>query len=174
MVVRLRLSRQGKKHQPFYHVYAADARSPRDGRHLEKVGTFDPRPNKQGVRELRLQESRVKYWLSVGAQCSDRVAWLLGKAGLAPVPPQRFSDKKMVPKAERPGAKGKKPKAAPAAPAAKAPAAAAAAKPAAAAQKKAFSTFSGAQALALIAPMPALSASLRAALAPLLVPRRLL
>jgi small subunit ribosomal protein S16 len=172
MVVRLRLARHGKKHHPFYHVNAADVRSPRDGRHLEKVGTFDPHPNKQGVRELRLQESRVKYWLSVGAQCSDRVAWLLGKAGLAPIPPMRFSDKKMVPKSERPGAKSKKPKSAPAAPAPKA--AAAPAKPAAAAQKKAFSTFSGAQALALIAPMPVLSASLRAAMAPLLVPRRLL
>ncbi|RQM24985.1 hypothetical protein B5M09_001802 [Aphanomyces astaci] len=80
MVVRLRLARWGRVHSPFYRIVAADARYPRDGRHLEILGTYNPLAATDGVKELRVNNDRVKYWLSVGAQPSDRVSFLLGLA----------------------------------------------------------------------------------------------
>ncbi|KAI9342552.1 ribosomal protein S16 domain-containing protein [Obelidium mucronatum] len=84
MVVKLRLARWGVRNNPFYGVVAANARAPRDGRHLERVGTYNPIPDKDHVKHIELNYSRIKYWLGVGAQPTDRVAWLLAKAGLMP------------------------------------------------------------------------------------------
>mmetsp|Transcript_6556 Transcript_6556/g.16221 ORF Transcript_6556/g.16221 Transcript_6556/m.16221 type:complete len:106 (+) Transcript_6556:158-475(+) len=101
MVVRLRLQRFGRKHSPFYRMVAADARAPRDGKHLEIVGTYNPMASSAGMKEIRLKTDRLRYWISVGAQPSDRVAWILGKFGILPPPPQRFSVQKMIPKKDR-------------------------------------------------------------------------
>src|SRR5436190_1929975 len=81
MVVRIRLARHGIKiaNRPFYHIVVANAKSPRDGKHLEDVGLYDPIPNEQGVKNVELNADRIKYWLGVGAQPSDTVARLLSK-----------------------------------------------------------------------------------------------
>mmetsp|Transcript_2429 Transcript_2429/g.3105 ORF Transcript_2429/g.3105 Transcript_2429/m.3105 type:complete len:107 (-) Transcript_2429:985-1305(-) len=100
-LVRIRLARFGQIHRPFYRMVVADSRAPRDGKHLDIVGTFNPIPDKYGSKHIRVKSDRVKYWLSVGAQPSDRAAWLLGKAGILPMPPRKFNPKKMVPKKER-------------------------------------------------------------------------
>ena len=65
----------------------ADSRCPRDGRHLEQVGHYDPIPTKDGNKQLGLNMERIKYWLGVGAQPSPTVARLLGQAGVIPRPP---------------------------------------------------------------------------------------
>ena len=105
MVVRLRLQRFGRTHSPFYRMVAAHSKAPRDGRFLEIVGTYNPMAQKNGVKEIRLKTDRLKYWISVGAQPSDRVAWILGKFGILPPPPRKFSPQKMIPKKDREGAK---------------------------------------------------------------------
>mmetsp|Transcript_18428 Transcript_18428/g.20644 ORF Transcript_18428/g.20644 Transcript_18428/m.20644 type:complete len:111 (-) Transcript_18428:17-349(-) len=110
MVVRLRLQRFGRTHSPFYRMVAANARAPRDGKFLEIVGTYNPIANGAGMKEIRLKEDRLKYWLSVGAQPSDRVAWLLGKFGILPPPPQKHNPEKMRPKKDIPDEKKKKKK----------------------------------------------------------------
>ena len=75
-MVTIRLARAGAKKRPFYHVVATDSRSPRDGRYIERLGFFNPIA---GTREqkLKLEQGRVDYWLSQGAQPSARVAQLL-------------------------------------------------------------------------------------------------
>mmetsp|Transcript_1265 Transcript_1265/g.3655 ORF Transcript_1265/g.3655 Transcript_1265/m.3655 type:complete len:107 (-) Transcript_1265:735-1055(-) len=103
MVVRLRLQRFGRTHRPFYRMVAANARAPRDGKFLEIVGTYNPIPNRAGMKEIRLKTDRLKYWLGVGAQPSDRVSWLLGKFGILPPPPSKYSAQKMKPKNESEG-----------------------------------------------------------------------
>ena len=82
MAVSLRLSRGGSKKRPYYKVVVADARSPRDGNFLEQVGTYNPLLAKDDENRVRLVEDRVKYWLGVGAQPTDRVARMLDKAGI--------------------------------------------------------------------------------------------
>ncbi len=74
MAVVLRLSRAGTHKAPFYHVVAADSRSPRDGRYLEDVGLYDPRTRPE---RIQLKEERVRHWLGVGARPSPTVARLL-------------------------------------------------------------------------------------------------
>ncbi|KAI9103178.1 ribosomal protein S16 domain-containing protein [Phlyctochytrium arcticum] len=82
MVVKIRLARWGASHNPFYGVVVANHRAARDGKHLERVGTYDPIPDKEGIKRIELNVERIKYWLGVGAQPSDRVAWLLAKVCL--------------------------------------------------------------------------------------------
>jgi small subunit ribosomal protein S16 len=77
MSVKIRLARGGAKKRPFYRIVATDARSPRDGRFLEKLGTYDPM-TKDGT--VTLDRARVDYWLGVGAQPTDAVRRLLRKA----------------------------------------------------------------------------------------------
>lgn len=76
-MVKLRLTRKGAKKAPFYRVIATDSRSPRDGRFLEQIGTYDPMKE---PAELKLDLLRVEYWISQGAQASDTVARLIKKA----------------------------------------------------------------------------------------------
>ena len=76
MAVKIRLARQGKKKNPHYRIVACDSRFARDGRFLEKLGTYDPM-KKPAVVEIN--EDRIKYWLSVGAQTSDTVKSILDK-----------------------------------------------------------------------------------------------
>ena len=79
----LRLARGGAKKRPFYSIVAADRRAPRDGDFIEKLGTFNPLEAKDSPKRLSLNTERAKYWLSVGAQPSDRVRSLLAAQGLA-------------------------------------------------------------------------------------------
>ena len=82
MSVSLRLSRGGSKKRPYYKVVVANSRSPRDGAYLEQVGTYNPLLAKDDENRVRLIENRVRYWLGVGAQPTDRVARMLDKAGI--------------------------------------------------------------------------------------------
>ncbi|RIA79999.1 ribosomal protein S16 domain-containing protein [Glomus cerebriforme] len=136
MVIRIRLARHGIKirNRPFYNIVVANARTPRDGKHIEKVGLYDPIPNDQGIKNVELDTivanartprdgkhiekvglydpipndqgiknveldtSRIKYWISVGAQPSDTVARLLSKAGIIPTLPKGVNKPKNKPK----------------------------------------------------------------------------
>ncbi|QDZ23647.1 ribosomal protein S16 [Chloropicon primus] len=89
MVVRLRLARFGRYKFPFYRIFAADSRAPRDGKHLEILGHYDPIPQKDGNKHVALHVERVKYWLSVGAQPSKPVARILSRAGILPSLPSK-------------------------------------------------------------------------------------
>ncbi len=82
MSLKIRLSRGGSKKRPFYRIIIADARSPRDGRFIEKVGTYNPMLAKDAADRIVLETERLTHWLSVGAQPTDRVARFLDAAGL--------------------------------------------------------------------------------------------
>jgi len=83
MSLKIRLARAGTKKRPFYHIVIADARSPRDGRFIEKLGTFNPLLAKDAENRVVLNTERAQHWLSVGAQPTDRVLRFLDAAGLA-------------------------------------------------------------------------------------------
>jgi small subunit ribosomal protein S16 len=82
MALKIRLARAGSKKRPYYHVVVADVRSPRDGRFIEQLGSWNPMLPKDGER-VKLNEERVKHWLDNGALPTDRVARFLDEAGLA-------------------------------------------------------------------------------------------
>lgn len=82
MAVSIRLSRGGSKKRPYYRIVVADARAPRDGAFIEKIGTYNPMLAKDDANRVTLNAERVKHWLGVGAQPSDRVARFLDAAGL--------------------------------------------------------------------------------------------
>ena len=82
MAVAIRLSRGGAKKRPYYRIVVTDVRSPRDGKYLEQVGTYNPVLAKEDENRVKLIEDRVRYWIGVGAQPTDRVARLLDKAGI--------------------------------------------------------------------------------------------
>ncbi len=98
MALRIRLARAGAKKRPFYRVVVAEATSPRDGRYIEKVGTYNPMVPKDHEDRLRLVEDRIKHWLSVGAQPTDRVARFLGQAKIIEMPAIRDTPKQSLPK----------------------------------------------------------------------------
>jgi small subunit ribosomal protein S16 len=100
MSLKIRLARGGAKKRPFYSIVVADSRSPRDGRFLEKVGTYNPMLAKDHPERLMLKAERIQHWLGVGAQATDRVARFLGNAGLAPTFEVRETPKKSAPKAK--------------------------------------------------------------------------
>ncbi|MBN8811501.1 30S ribosomal protein S16 [Sphingomonas leidyi] len=82
MAISLRLSRGGSKKRPYYRIVVADARSPRDGKFIEKIGTYNPLLAKDDAKRVVLDNDRATYWLGVGAQPTDRVARFLDAAGL--------------------------------------------------------------------------------------------
>ena len=73
MAVKIRLKRLGKIRAPYYRIVVADSRSPRDGRYIEKIGTYDSLLPKDSAERVKFVEERVKHWLGVGAQPTDRV-----------------------------------------------------------------------------------------------------
>lgn len=81
MATKIRLARGGSKKRPFYRVVAADSRMPRDGRFIEKLGTYNPLLPKDSEERVKLDMERVQHWLSQGAQPTDRVARMLEAAG---------------------------------------------------------------------------------------------
>ncbi len=101
MSVSIRLSRGGSKKRPYYRIVVADSRSPRDGNFIEKVGTYNPMLAKDDANRVTLNSDRLKHWLSVGAQPTDRVARFLDAAGLKERPARNN------PKKAEPGEKAK-------------------------------------------------------------------
>jgi small subunit ribosomal protein S16 len=100
MSLKIRLSRGGAKKRPFYSIVIADARSPRDGRFIEKIGTYNPMLEKDDANRIRIDEERAKHWLSKGAEPTERVALFFGNAGLMEKRPWRESPKQSAPKAK--------------------------------------------------------------------------
>ncbi len=88
MAVRIRLKRMGAKKSPYYRIVAADSRSPRDGRFIEQLGTYDPTKNPAAVT---LKEEEILKWLNNGAQPSDTVRSLLSQAGIM----KKFAESKV-------------------------------------------------------------------------------
>ncbi|MBJ6123120.1 30S ribosomal protein S16 [Sphingomonas mollis] len=82
MAISIRLSRGGSKKRPYYRIVVADARAPRDGKFIEKIGNYNPLLAKDAENRVVLDADRAKHWLSVGAQPTDRVARFLDAAGL--------------------------------------------------------------------------------------------
>ena len=84
MSIKIRLARAGSKKRPFYRVVAADSRMPRDGRFIEKLGTYNPLLNKDDINRVNLDLDKIKNWLSKGAQTSDRISRLLENLEVLP------------------------------------------------------------------------------------------
>ena len=82
MAMKIRLARAGSKKRPFYRIVAADSRMPRDGRFIEKLGTYNPLLAKDNEERVIMNVERVQYWLGEGAQTTDRVSRMLEAAGL--------------------------------------------------------------------------------------------
>lgn len=100
MALKIRLARAGAKKRPFYRIVVADARSPRDGRFIEKVGTYNPMLPAEHADRIAFDAERVKYWLANGAQATDRVAKFFANAGLMDARPRAEQSKKPQPKAK--------------------------------------------------------------------------
>ncbi len=98
MGLKIRLARAGAKKRPYYHIVVADSRSPRDGRFIEKVGSYNPMLPAEHEERIRLFQERITHWLSQGAVATDRVARFLGNAGLAPKPAFREQPVQSLPK----------------------------------------------------------------------------
>ena len=88
MSLKIRLARAGAKKRPYYHIVVADSRSPRDGRFIEKLGSYNPMLPAEHADRVRLFTERLQHWLGHGAVATDRVARFLGTAGLGPMPPR--------------------------------------------------------------------------------------
>lgn len=100
MSLKIRLARAGAKKRPFYRIVIADSRSPRDGRFIERIGSYNPMVAKDHPERLVLDAERAKHWLGVGAQPTERVARFFGKLGLGPVPAVSTQTKQHLPKAK--------------------------------------------------------------------------
>ena len=98
MSLKIRLARAGAKKRPYYHIVVADSRSARDGRFLERVGSYNPMLPAEHAERIRLVGERITHWLSQGAQPTERVAKFLGHAGLAPMPVYREQPIQSAPK----------------------------------------------------------------------------
>lgn len=84
MAMKIRLARGGSKKRPFYRIVATDSRMPRDGRFIEKLGTYNPLLAKDSEDRVRMDIERIKHWLDQGAQPTDRISRMLEVAGILP------------------------------------------------------------------------------------------
>ncbi len=100
MALKIRLARGGAKKRPFYRIVVADSRRPRDGRFIERLGTYNPLLAKDDEERVRLKVDRIKHWLDQGAKPSDRVATFLGQAEIIPIPKKKNNPNKAKPKAK--------------------------------------------------------------------------
>lgn len=98
MSLKIRLARAGAKKRPYYHIVVADSRTARDGRFLERVGSYNPMLPADHEERVRLQGERIQHWIGQGAQPTERVARFLGHAGLAPMPAWREQPVQSAPK----------------------------------------------------------------------------
>ncbi|MCH2555206.1 MAG: 30S ribosomal protein S16 [SAR116 cluster bacterium] len=101
MALKIRLARGGAKKRPFYRIVVAEASAPRDGRYVERVGTYNPMVPKDHDQRLTLKAERITYWLGQGAQPTERVQKMLAGAGLAEAPVIREQPKKSAPGRKR-------------------------------------------------------------------------
>ena len=99
MSLKIRLARGGAKKRPYYSIVVADSRSPRDGRFIEKLGTYNPMLDRSHADRVILKAERIQHWLGVGALPTDRVARFLGEAGLIAKPAIPDNPIKSTPKA---------------------------------------------------------------------------
>ncbi|QLF68804.1 30S ribosomal protein S16 [Peteryoungia desertarenae] len=93
MSLKIRLARGGSKKRPFYQIVVADARAPRDGRFLEKVGSWNPMLGKDHEKRVELNAERIQEWIAKGAQPTDRVLRFMAEAGLAQRPARNNPNK---------------------------------------------------------------------------------
>lgn len=100
MAVRIRLSRGGSKKRPFYRIVAADQRAPRDGRFIEKLGTYNPMLPKDHAERLVVDSEKVKAWISKGATLTERLEKMFSTIGLCAAPKISSQPKKSAPKAK--------------------------------------------------------------------------
>jgi small subunit ribosomal protein S16 len=98
MSLKIRLSRGGAKKRPFYRIVVAESRFARDGRYVEKIGTYDPMLGKDDPKRVGLNLDRIKHWLKIGALPTDRLARELSKLGLVPAPVRREQTKQSLPR----------------------------------------------------------------------------
>ena len=97
MALKIRMSRGGRTNLPFYRIVVADSRKPRDGRYIERVGTYNPLLANDDANRVTLVKDRIEHWLKQGAQPSERVAIFLGKAGMIEMPKQTNRPNKSAP-----------------------------------------------------------------------------
>ncbi len=100
MSLKIRLARGGAKKRPYYSIVVADSRSPRDGRFIERIGTYNPMLDRGHADRITLKTERARHWLDVGALPTERVARFLGEAGLIEKPTIRETPVKSAPKAK--------------------------------------------------------------------------
>jgi len=108
MSTRIRLARAGSKNRPFFRIVVSDKRSPRDGKFIEKLGTYNPLLPKENENRVLFDEERVKYWLSKGATPSYKMAIFLSKSNLVEKPPIPEQTKKHLPKVKKKEGEGDK------------------------------------------------------------------
>jgi len=101
MALKIRLSRGGAKKRPFYSIVVAESRSPRDGRFIEKLGTYNPMLDKGHKERVVLKTERIQHWIKMGALPSDRVTLFLADAGMMKRPEIRETPQRSMPRAER-------------------------------------------------------------------------
>jgi small subunit ribosomal protein S16 len=100
MSLKIRLARGGAKKRPYYSIVVADSRSPRDGRFIEKLGTYNPMLDRDQADRVTLKTERVRHWLGVGALPTERVTRFLAAAGLVAEPAVSETPRKSQPKAK--------------------------------------------------------------------------
>lgn len=100
MALKIRLSRGGAKKRPYYRIVVADSRSPRDGRFIERLGTYNPMVAKDSPERLIMKEDRIRHWLENGALPTDRVARFLDAAGVRKAPERPEQTKQHLPRAK--------------------------------------------------------------------------
>ena len=100
-MLRIRLSMGGAKKRPVYKIVVADSRFPRDGRFIEKLGSFNPLLPKEKKERIKIETERVKHWLSKGARPTVRVSRILGEANIMPMPKAGNNPQKAIPKKDR-------------------------------------------------------------------------
>ena len=101
MALKIRLARGGAKKRPFYRIVVAEASAPRDGRYVERVGTYNPMVPKDHEQRLTLNGERISFWMSKGAQPTERVHKMLASAGLMSAPVLQDQPKKSAPGKKR-------------------------------------------------------------------------
>ncbi len=97
-MLAIRMTRHGAKKRPFFHIVVANSRSPRDGRFIEKLGTYNPLLPREHAQRITLDKERIAHWLQVGAQPSDRVAKFLAQAEMMKPRERREQTKKSQPR----------------------------------------------------------------------------
>ena len=100
-MLRIRLSMGGAKKRPVYKIVVADSRFPRDGRFIEKLGSFNPLLPKEKKERVKIESERVKHWLSKGARPTVRVSRILGEVNIMPMPKPGNNPQKAIPKKDR-------------------------------------------------------------------------